>query len=69
MQKGNKGFYFVPDNISMVPRAQVQITDACPDYIRQMLIYAIAEGHIRAVANVPERDLVWDALAQQPNTD
>jgi hypothetical protein len=47
----------------MVPRASIEVSKECSEHIRQMLIYAVNEGWVKCVANVPEIEYTWEKIA------
>lgn len=57
-------FYF-SSGFSRCSRASLEISDACPQRIREMLLLAAAEGWVRSVAYVPTREHTWMRMESQ----
>jgi hypothetical protein len=54
--------WFMTDGFKLVPRATIEVHPNCPDY---MLIYihkAIANGYIKPVVYMHEKEYVWATL-------
>ena len=47
----------------MVPRACIEISESCPDYLKSMILNAVSNGELQAVAYVPEKELFWEKLS------
>lgn len=60
--RGEDDFMFSPDGITMVPRAHVVILESCPLEIRDQINYALAKGWLHPVANMRDKELVWEKL-------
>lgn len=58
---GDADFCFI-DNITVVPRAGVEISPECSDYVKQMLVEAFNRGWIKCVAHVPDVEYTWEKL-------
>lgn len=63
--RGQSGFDMI-DGVKLVPRAEIEILEQCPDYIRDTVAYAMAKGYIQLVATVRDEELVWDKLTNNP---
>ena len=59
---GDRDFYMV-DGIKLVPRACIEISASCPDYLKSMILNAVSNGELQAVAYVPEKELFWEKLS------
>lgn len=54
--------YFVTDGFYAAPRAGIEFDPSCPQNIRDIVLTCFSNGYIKLVANVPERELVWEKL-------
>ena len=61
---GEKHFFFSPDGIKLVSRATIQINDNCPEHIRDTIALAWSRGYIQPVANMPDKEYMWQELTQ-----
>ena len=46
----------------LIRRAAVEISDRCPEELRIAIIRGFASGHVKLVANIPEREYMWEKL-------
>ena len=56
--------FFMLDGVKLVPRAEIVVLKECPTNLVDMINYAIAKGYIQPVANVRDKELVWEKLAK-----
>lgn len=59
---GQKDFTFSPDNITLVPRASIQILEQCPSAVQDQINWAVANGWLQPVAHLPDEELMWENL-------
>jgi hypothetical protein len=57
-------FYF-SSGLSRCSRAALEISESCPQRIREMLLLAAAEGWVRPVAYMPSREHTWMRMESQ----
>lgn len=62
--KGDAGFNFSPDNITLVPRAGFQIHHDCPQSYKLVLAECINNGWIKPVAHQPMEEHFIEQLTQ-----
>jgi len=62
IRQGDPDWHFSPDNVSFVSRSELEISELCPYNLKQALWRAIEGGHIKLVANIPEREYMWEKL-------
>lgn len=58
---GDPDFAFA-DGVKLISRAAIEVSDRCPDYLKSAIRRAFNEGHIKLVANIPEREYMWEKL-------
>jgi hypothetical protein len=58
------GFHFSPDNIVIVPRAEFQISQRCPENYRSLILECINNGWLKAVAHQPIHEAFMEELSQ-----
>jgi hypothetical protein len=54
----------IVDGFVVYPRAMLYVTPGAPANVQQTLDWAIAQGYIRCVAHVTDRELMWDRLSE-----
>ena len=59
---GDEGWFMRHDNMTLTPRAGIQITDACPYSYKLIMAQAFDEGWIKPIAYVKESDYAWEQL-------
>lgn len=62
IRQGDPDWQFSPDNVSLVSRAELEISELCPHSVKMAIWRAIGDGHIKLVANIPEREYMWEKL-------
>jgi hypothetical protein len=62
IRQGDPDWQFSPDNLTLVARTGVELSEDCPDSVRLAIWRAIEGGHIKLVANIPEREFMWEKL-------
>ena len=62
LHAGHQDFTFSPDGIIVVPRATVEIHAECPQGVRDQIGWAVANGWLQPVANLPDEELMWENL-------
>ena len=55
--------YSFTDGISVYRRAALEITDACPDYYKQIILEAHQKGWIVPVVQMPENEFILMGLS------
>ena len=58
------GFYFCPDGISLVPRASLQISKACPDNYKKIIAECFNKGWLKPLANQPVQEHFMEELTK-----
>lgn len=61
IRQGDNDFY-ITDGAKLVPRAYIEISDMCPANMSLMIQRAMADGYLKTVACVKEKDYVWEKL-------
>ena len=59
---GDADFCFSPDGIVLVPRATLNISADCPVNVKVTIQQALTRGWLSAVANIPEKEYMWEKL-------
>lgn len=62
IRQGDKDF-FISDGIKLSPRAYIEVSDVCPSNMKLMIHRAMAEGYLKTVACVKEKDYMWEKLS------
>jgi hypothetical protein len=62
LKVGDDGFYFTPDNLTIVPRAGFEINEKCPREYKLIIAECINNGWIKPVAHCTDQELVWQKL-------
>lgn len=62
IRQGDDDFY-ISDGTKLSPRAYIEISNLCPSNMNLMIQRAIAEGYLKPVACVREKDYVWEKLS------
>jgi hypothetical protein len=62
IRQGDDDFY-ITDGIKQSPRAYIEISDLCPANMSLTIQRAMADGYLKAVACVKEKDYVWEKLS------
>jgi hypothetical protein len=62
IRTGDNDFHFV-DSFALVPRAMIHVLPDCPTNIRNELQWAVSQGYIKVVANIPEKEYAWEKLS------
>ena len=58
------GFHFSPDNISIVPRASIEIDKNCPREYRMIIAECIGKGWLKSVAHQPIHEHFMEELTK-----
>jgi len=58
---GESDFGFT-DGVRYIPRAAIEISDQCPESMKINIIRALAAGHVKLAANIPDREYMWEKL-------
>ena len=66
--RGDEGFS-VNDGVTIYSRACIEISEACPERVRETIINAYAQGWVKPVAYVHESELMFDTLKGYQNAD
>ena len=61
--KQGDGDFFISDGIRFVPRAYIEISDVCPTNMKLAIQRAMADGYLKTVACVKEKDYMWEKLS------
>lgn len=62
IRQGDDDFY-ISDGVKISPRAYIEISDLCPANMSLMIQRAMADGYLKTVACVKERDYMWEKLS------
>jgi len=57
------GDFLISDGIKLAPRAYIEISDVCPANLKLSIHRAMADGYLKVVACVKEKDYVWEKLS------
>jgi hypothetical protein len=63
LQRGDRGFQ-ITDGILLADRASLEITQDCPENMRDILALAYQHGWIKPVAHITEREKIFIGLTQ-----
>lgn len=61
VRQGDSDF-FMSDGIKLVPRAYIEISDVCPSNLKLSIHRAMADGYLKVVACVKDKDYMWEKL-------
>jgi hypothetical protein len=61
IKQGDSDF-LMSDGIKLVPRAYIEISDVCPTNIKLAIHRAMADGYLKTVACVKNKDYMWEKL-------
>ena len=61
IKRGDYDFYMT-DGIKVVPRAAIEISALCPANMRLMIERALADGYLKPIAYVKDKDYMWEKL-------
>lgn len=67
IRQGDERF-LIKDGFVTYPRAMLHVLPGCPENIRLQLNWAMAEGYIKCVANVTEREMLFIGLTDASET-
>lgn len=62
IRQGDNDFY-ISDGTKLAPRAYIEISNMCPANMSLMIQRAMADGYLKTVACVKEKDYVWEKLS------
>lgn len=62
IRQGDDDFY-ITDGTKMSPRAYIEVSDVCPTNVKLAIHRALADGYLKAVACVKEKDYMWEKLS------
>ena len=54
--------FYINNGIKLAPRAYIEVSYKCPTNIRLAIDLAVANGYLKAVANVKEKEYIWEQL-------
>jgi hypothetical protein len=63
IREGEKNFT-IQDGFVSYPRAMIHVLPGAPTNVAQTLNWAIAQGYVKAVAHVTERELIFMGLSK-----
>lgn len=63
IKQGDKEFY-ITDNLMVHSRAELKFAENCPTEVAAVIIDAFRNNHVHLVANVYDKELVWETLSQ-----
>jgi len=61
IRQGDHDFYMT-DGIKVVPRAYIEVSDVCPTNIKLAIHRAMADGYLKTVACMQDKEYVWEKL-------
>lgn len=62
IHQGDDDFY-ISDGVKISPRAYIEISDLCPANMSLTIQRAMADGYLKTVACVKEKEYVWEKLS------
>jgi hypothetical protein len=62
IRQGDYDFY-ITDGTKLSPRAYIEVSEVCPTNIKLAIHRAMADGYLKAVACVKEKDYMWEKLS------
>jgi len=54
--------FLMSDGISLIPRANIEISDMCPSNLKMAIHRAMSDGYLKCVAHVKENEYMWEKL-------
>ena len=64
IRQGDPNF-MINDGFVTTPRAMLHVLPECPNYVRDIIQTASAQGWIKSVAHVTERELIFMGLSHR----
>lgn len=61
IRQGDDDFY-ITDGTKLSPRAYIEVSDMCPSNLKLSIHRAMADGYLKTVACVREKDYMWEKL-------
>lgn len=61
LKQGDAEFNII-DNLSVVPRASIEIQASCPASYVQLITYAITRGWIKPIAHIKKTEHIFNVL-------
>jgi hypothetical protein len=61
LQQGDRGFQ-ITDGILLADRASIEITENCPEGMRNTLAFAYQQGWLKPIAHITEREKIFIGL-------
>ncbi len=62
--KQGEGEFYIEDDLIVYSRAELKFADDCPKEVAAFIIDAFRKNQVHLVANVYDRELVWETLSQ-----
>ena len=56
--------FTINDGVSFSNRASIEITEDCPDYMRNTFAHAYEQGWIKPIAYVTDREMIFIGLTK-----
>ena len=63
-QRDDPEFHFSPDNIMLVPRAGLEISQKCPREYKMIIVECINNGWLKPIAHQPVHELFIEELTK-----
>jgi hypothetical protein len=62
--KQGEGEFYIEDDLIVYSRAELKFAENCPKEVASLIIDAFRKNQVHLVANVYDRELVWETLSQ-----
>jgi hypothetical protein len=64
LRSGDKGFT-IQDGLISYPRSMLHVLPSCPQHIRELIAWAVNEGHVKCVAHIFEHEETFNLLKEK----
>lgn len=62
--KQGEGEFYIEDDLIVYSRAELKFAHDCPTDVAALIIDAFRNNHVHLIANVYDKELVWETLSQ-----
>lgn len=64
IRPGDLGFTFSANNVTLVPRASIEISQSCPQHVADIILTAYNRGWLKPVANMRDTEHLMEILKE-----
>ena len=62
IKQSDPEFHFNANDYTVCSRASLEISELCPEYMKDMIHRAMLDGYLKLVAYVPDTEYAWEKL-------